>query len=106
MRHTRIGSPARTLPNRWQVICRNARVLLPLLPAVRIADRLWRDEVRELCTFGFEESWDAAAVEEARSYVCEVCANDMDLRVYVEHELGKHTYAYCTMTGCHWWLEF
>jgi len=30
----------------------------------------------------------------------------LDLRVYIEQELGKHTYANCTMTGCHWWVEF
>lgn len=106
MRRTRIGSPRKSLPARWEVLCRNARVLLPLSPAVRIADRLWRDEMRELRRWGFEESWDHAAVEEARGHVCEFCGNDMDLRVYVEHELGKHTYAFCTMRGCHWWLEF
>lgn len=106
MRRTRIGSPAKSLPVRWQVLCRNARVLVPLDIAVRVADRLWRDEVRELRVFGFEESWDRSVVAEARGHVCEFCGNDMDLRVYAERELGKHYYAYCTMAGCHWWLEF
>lgn len=91
MRHTRIGSPAKTFPARWQV---------------RVADRSWREEVRELQLFGFQESWDRSAVQEARSHLCEFCGNDMDLRVYIEPELGKHTYAYCTFKGCHWWLEF
>lgn len=106
MRHTRIESPARTLPDRWQVICHNARVLLPLVPPCGSRTGPWRDEVRELRTFGFEEGWDPAAVDEARTHICNYCGNDMDLRVYSHCELGKHTYAYCTMAGCHWWLEF
>jgi hypothetical protein len=61
-----------------------------------IADRVWREDVRELGNFGFEESWDSAVV----------CGNEMDLRIYVEPELGKHPYAYCTFKGCLWWLEF
>ena len=52
--------------------------------------------MRELGNFGFEESWDSAVV----------CGNEMDLRIYVEPELGKHPYAYCTFKGCLWWLEF
>jgi hypothetical protein len=62
--------------------------------------------VRALGIFGFEESWDLAVVEEARSYACEFCGNEMDVRIYVEPELGNHPYAYCTFKGCRWWLEF
>jgi hypothetical protein len=57
---------------------------------------LWREDVRELGNFGFEESWDSAVV----------CGNEMDLRIYVEPKLGKHPYAYCTFKGCLWWLDF
>lgn len=75
--------------------------MLLLCSPLRIADRLWREEVRELGIFGFEESWDSAVVEKARSYACEFCGNEMDRRIYVEPELGKHPYAYCTFKACH-----
>ena len=108
MRNARIGSqPKEPLPWRWQIVCRKARVLLGLPGAVRIADRPWVDEVLGLIRFGFHLSWDPQAAFEARTYVCELCGNDMDLRMFISEEgLGTHTYAYCTMRDCHWWLEF
>jgi hypothetical protein len=107
MRNTRIGQhKTEPWPWRWQLICRRANPLVPIPEVTRIANRAWNDEVVELVRWGFRPTWTPSDCETARSFVCELCGNDMDLRAFVEPELGKRTYAYCTMAGCHWWLEF
>jgi hypothetical protein len=106
MRHIKLRSRRKPWPWRWQLVCSHARLLSPLPSVPRIADRAWNDEVIRLISQGFRLTWNPEDCERARSYVCEFCGNDMDLRAFVEPQLGKHTYAYCTMQGCHWWLEF
>lgn len=102
----KIGHHREPLPWRWHFICRSARLLVPIPCVTRIADRAWNDEVMDLVTAGFRLTWNPEDCERARSFVCEFCGNDMDLRAFVETQLGKRTYAYCTLVGCHWWLEF
>ncbi|MCA1705755.1 MAG: hypothetical protein LC808_21825 [Actinobacteria bacterium] len=107
MRNTRIGQQrSEPLPWRWETKCREANTLLVLPGATRIANRVWAEEVRELERFGFVETWDGDEALKARRYICELCGEELQLKMYDGGELGRHTYAVCTIRGCGWWLEF
>jgi hypothetical protein len=97
-------------PLRWGMHCTKLRLegvsRLTWFDRTRPADRPWREELSELRIYGFAPVWDSVDVVRAREMVCEFCGQDMDLRAFSEPALGKHTYAYCTFKGCHWWLEF